>query len=214
TSTVTREVMRNGGPREYRADRAHHAAGQRARRSTPARPKKAQTAAVADHGYGRDEAAVRACEQRLVELFAAIGLQQMTSRVLAFMCVTDSGSVTAAELAQHLAVSPASISKAVGLLEQQEMIRRERAAGQRNDRYIVGEDVLYQAVVGNFRHNTALAKTAYDCVSILGPETPAGARLEGLGQLLDHLSHYLLQWMELWPQVRSTREIAQPVVDG
>ncbi|MEV0505764.1 helix-turn-helix domain-containing protein, partial [Streptomyces spectabilis] len=26
TSTVTREVMRNGGPREYRADRAHHAA--------------------------------------------------------------------------------------------------------------------------------------------------------------------------------------------
>ncbi|MFF5210021.1 MarR family winged helix-turn-helix transcriptional regulator [Streptosporangium sp. NPDC000396] len=38
----------------------------------------------------------------------------------------DSGSLIAAELARHLQVSPASISKAVAELEQQKLIRRER----------------------------------------------------------------------------------------
>src|SRR5690349_11070675 len=35
TSTVSREVTRNGGPRGYRAEHAHHATAYRARRRTP-----------------------------------------------------------------------------------------------------------------------------------------------------------------------------------
>ncbi len=38
TSTITREVMRNGGPTAYRADLAHRATEQRARRRGPAAP--------------------------------------------------------------------------------------------------------------------------------------------------------------------------------
>src|SRR6478672_12154137 len=39
TSTVTREVMRNGGPTAYRADLAHRATEQRAHRRKPAAPR-------------------------------------------------------------------------------------------------------------------------------------------------------------------------------
>lgn len=38
TSTVTREVMRNGGPTGYRADLAHRATERRAHRRKPAPP--------------------------------------------------------------------------------------------------------------------------------------------------------------------------------
>lgn len=38
TSTVTREVMRNGGPTTYRADQAHRATERRAHRRVPAAP--------------------------------------------------------------------------------------------------------------------------------------------------------------------------------
>ncbi|GAA4984233.1 hypothetical protein GCM10025734_06900 [Kitasatospora paranensis] len=38
TSTITREVMRNGGPTAYRADLAHRATEHRAHRRRPATP--------------------------------------------------------------------------------------------------------------------------------------------------------------------------------
>lgn len=39
TSTVTREVMRNGGPTSYRADLAHRATEHRTHRRRPAAPR-------------------------------------------------------------------------------------------------------------------------------------------------------------------------------
>ena len=39
TSTITREVMRNGGPTAYRADLAHRATERRAHRRRKARPR-------------------------------------------------------------------------------------------------------------------------------------------------------------------------------
>ncbi|MFD9075860.1 helix-turn-helix domain-containing protein, partial [Streptomyces lasiicapitis] len=51
TSTISREVARNGGPRGYRADHAHHATARRARRAATARDAHAP---AADAGDGRD----------------------------------------------------------------------------------------------------------------------------------------------------------------
>ncbi len=39
TSTITREVMRNGGPTAYRADLAHRATERRAHRRQPVEPR-------------------------------------------------------------------------------------------------------------------------------------------------------------------------------
>ncbi|MGW6159556.1 helix-turn-helix domain-containing protein, partial [Streptomyces sp. NPDC055144] len=68
TSTITREVMRNGGPSAYRADLAHRATEQRARRKEPAAPRDRGTPA---QPHGRDAEAVRAYE----EMFTTVLIQ-------------------------------------------------------------------------------------------------------------------------------------------
>src|SRR5215475_12463464 len=66
TSTVTREVMRNGGPGAYRGDLAHLATEHRARRRQKPAPRAAGTPALA---YGRDGDAVRAYEDTFATAF-------------------------------------------------------------------------------------------------------------------------------------------------
>src|SRR3954447_13027167 len=71
TSTVTREVMRNGGPTAYRADLAHRATERRANRRRPAAPR---GPADLPQAYGRDAAAVREYEEMLTTVFMQSGL--------------------------------------------------------------------------------------------------------------------------------------------
>ncbi|MFC5144548.1 helix-turn-helix domain-containing protein [Streptomyces aureoversilis] len=214
TSTVTREVMRNGGPVEYRADPAHQAAARRARRRGRAGAGAPQVAASATGIRVRDGEAVRDYEERLTQLFVDMGVPRMMSRILACIFTTDSGSVTAADLVRRLSVSPASISKAVGRLAKQELIRRERDARERRDRYVIDDDVWHRAMLANIRFNTALAATARDGAGVLGAQSPAGARLNNMGQLLEHVSHDLLRSVEHWQHVLSARRAPQTRDDG
>jgi DNA-binding transcriptional regulator GbsR (MarR family) len=111
------------------------------------------------------------------------GLPKMMSRVLTCLYTTDAGSLTAAELVQHLQVSPASISKAITFLESQGLIRRERDE-RRRERYVVDDDVWYQGMTAAARSNNQLAEAARQGVSVLGPDTPAAARLESIARFL------------------------------
>ncbi|MFC7646578.1 MarR family transcriptional regulator [Streptosporangium lutulentum] len=88
--------------------------------------------------------------------------------------LTDSGSLTAAELTRHLQVSPASVSKAIGELEQQEMVRRERDPRRRRDRYIIDADALFRAWMAAARQNALLADFAHRAAETLGAASPAG----------------------------------------
>src|SRR5215469_5719087 len=79
----------------------------------------------------RDEQAIR----RFVERFAAglveAGMPAMPARVFSALLATDSGRLTAAELATQLDASPAAISGAVRYLALVGMIGRERVPGPR-----------------------------------------------------------------------------------
>lgn len=143
TSTITREVMRNGGPTAYRAELAHRATEHRAHRRRKAAPGDPGTSPQA---HGRDAEAVRAYEETFTTVFMQSGLPKMTARVLVNLYTTDAGSLTAAELAAGLRISPASVSKAVTFLESQGLIRRERDE-RRRERYIVDNDVMYQSTM-------------------------------------------------------------------
>ncbi|GAA2914172.1 hypothetical protein GCM10020221_07340 [Streptomyces thioluteus] len=46
--------------------------------------------------------------------------------MLGCLSITDSGSLTSADLVRRLRVSPASVSKAIAYLEGQDLVRRER----------------------------------------------------------------------------------------
>nr|WP_242504437.1 MarR family transcriptional regulator [Promicromonospora panici] len=119
----------------------------------------------------------------------------MTARVLTCLFVSDTGSLTASELARHLQVSPASISKAITFLEGQSLVRRERADGRR-DRYVVDNELFYQATLAGARANTELARTAREGVRVLGPQTPAAARLENIARYMDFVGESIARAAE------------------
>ena len=58
----------------------------------------------------RDEEAVRLFVERFAAALAESGLQRMPARVFAALQATDTGRLTAAELAEILQVSPAAVS--------------------------------------------------------------------------------------------------------
>ncbi|MGV9817169.1 helix-turn-helix domain-containing protein [Nocardia xishanensis] len=174
TSTVTREVARNGGPVGYRADVAQRATRQRARRRIATAPQELPTST-----FGRDDETVREFAEHFAALMVDSGLPRMAARVLATLFTTDSGSATAAELTRRLRVSPASISKAVAYLDRLEVIRRAREG--RRDHYVVDDNVWFTAWSDSARTTNRWAEAAERGAEIFGATTPVGERLEHMG---------------------------------
>ncbi|MFC5906034.1 helix-turn-helix domain-containing protein [Streptacidiphilus monticola] len=201
TSTVTREVMRNGGPTAYRADLAHRATERRAHRRRPASPRGEGAAA---RPQGRDAEAVVEYEETLTTVLMATGVPKMAARVLTCLFTSETGSVTAAELARRLEVSPASISKAIAFLESQSLVRRERDE-RRRDRYIVDDELFFQATVASARANDQLVAVARQGVAVLGPDSLAATRLENIARFLDFISESILRAAEQAREVLHTR---------
>ncbi|MER8185719.1 helix-turn-helix domain-containing protein [Kitasatospora sp. NPDC094015] len=211
TSTVTREVMRNGGPTAYRADLAHRATERRAHRRRESAPRGPQTAPQA---YGRDAEAVRDYEEAFTTLLMQQGLPKMMARVLTCLFTTDAGSVTASELVRRLDVSPASVSKAVAFLEGQGLIRRERDE-RRRERYFVDDGVWYESMIATARTNAKLADTARQGVGVLGSGTPAAVRLENIARFMDFVGESIIRAAEQAREILYTRPEPGPdAADG
>ncbi|WP_455360645.1 helix-turn-helix domain-containing protein [Streptomyces sp. SYSU K21746] len=192
TSTITREVMRNGGPTAYRADLAHRATERRAHRRRQTAPRGPESPPQA---HGRDAEAVREYEEVFTTALMGSGLPKMMSRVLTCLFTTDAGSLTASELVQRLQVSPASVSKAISYLESQDLVRRERDE-RRRERYVVDNDVWFQSMMASARSTAQLVETARQGVGILGPDTPAADRLENIARFLDFVSEAITRAAE------------------
>ncbi|MGP4085754.1 helix-turn-helix domain-containing protein [Streptomyces sp. KR55] len=201
TSTITREVMRNGGPTAYRADLAHRATERRTRRRRQTPP---QGSEPAPQLHGRDAEAVREYEEVFTTVLMASGMPKMMSRVMACLTLTDAGSLTASELVQRLQVSPASISKAIAFLESQGFVRRERDE-RRRERYVVDDDIWYQSMIASARSLAQVIETARQGVGILGPDTPAGARLENTARFLGFVSESTIRAAEQAREVLHTK---------
>ncbi|MFI7211470.1 helix-turn-helix domain-containing protein [Micromonospora maritima] len=188
TSTVTREVMRNGGPTAYRPGLAHRSAELRARRRRPA-------SAPTPQPPGRDTEALAEYEETLTTVLMASGLPRMAARVLTCLFTTDPGSLTASGLARRLGVSSASISKAIAFLESQSLVRRDRDE-RRRDRYTVDDELFYQATIASARANQQLVEIARQGVVVLGPGTAAAARLENIARFMDFISESITRAAE------------------
>ncbi|MGW0752578.1 helix-turn-helix domain-containing protein [Streptomyces sp. NPDC002587] len=201
TSTVTREVMRNGGPTGYRADLAHRATERRAHRRRQTAPREPQ---APERAHGRDPEAVREYEETYTTVLMASGMPKMTARVMACLTLTDAGSLTASELVQRLQVSPASISKAITFLESQGLVRRERDE-RRRERYVVDDDVWYQSMMASARATAQLAEIARQGVGILVPQTPAATRLENIARFVDFVSESITRAAEQAREVLHTK---------
>ncbi|CAM3313073.1 helix-turn-helix domain-containing protein [Kibdelosporangium persicum] len=200
TSTISREVARNGGGHRYRARQAQRATAERARRG---KSRRAATPRPDLCAHGRDPQAVDAFSEEFIDLAVKMGLPRMTAKVLGCLYTTDSGSITAAELVHRLRVSPASISAAVKSLEEQELITRVRDPGQRRDRYVIDDDVWYRAMLASARINATMAEKARQGAEILGATTPAGQRLRDVGEFLERVYEDSVRAAEHWRAIRT-----------
>ncbi|MGW4051222.1 helix-turn-helix domain-containing protein [Streptomyces sp. NPDC004779] len=185
TSTVSREVARNGGARAYRPDRAHRATADRARRGAPA----------PSHTPGRRPGAT---EDEIVEIAVRSGMPLMAARVHVDLVLSEDGRRTAAALARRLQVSPASVSVAVNFLLQQGYVRRERDPHRRRDVYVVDDDAWYHSIVVSVRQTLASAQAAIDVAEALGPDSPAARRLAKGGAFLERVVHDLKDSADRW----------------
>ncbi len=174
TSTVSREIARNGGARAYRADHAHYATSFRARRLRPQSPPPSGDT----HQYA----------ERFAAIMVEGGVPRMAARVLVQLYTAESRSLTAAELVSSLQVSPASISKAIGYLEQVGMLHREADPRRRLQHYVMAEDVWQKAWQASSRTNESWAGIAAEGVELFGADSPAGRRLALMADFFHQLA--------------------------
>jgi DNA-binding transcriptional regulator GbsR (MarR family) len=202
TSTISREVARNGGPDAYQANPADQATRQRAHRRNPTSPTLPRDVNTA----GREPEAVLRFQEWTSAQMTQTGLPHMPARVLACLLATDTGSLTASDLVAWLQVSPASVSKAVSYLEKLDFVTRTREHGSRRQRYVIGDDVWYRSWSRIAQSYMTWANAARQGVEILGPATPAGARMHQMAQFFEILVRSNDQAIEQWRQITTAQQ--------
>jgi DNA-binding transcriptional regulator GbsR (MarR family) len=151
----------------------------------------------------RDDEAVRRFVERFALDLTEAGMPRMPSRVFAAILSSDGGQCTAAELAEALRVSPAAVSGAVRYLVQVRLVQREREPGKRRDHYRISSDTWYEALT---RREAVVARWEQDLaegIKAVGPETPAGDRLEETRQFFAFSREQLAKVLRDWRERRS-----------
>lgn len=150
----------------------------------------------------RDPEAVRRFVEQFASTMVTAGLPRMPARVFAALQASDSGRMTAAELAEMLQASPAAISGAVRYMIPLDLVRREREPGSRRDVYVVDSDTWYEATLHREQVVARWQASAEEGVKVLGRDTPAGARIDETVQFFRFVRERLPALVKEWQTVK------------
>jgi DNA-binding transcriptional regulator GbsR (MarR family) len=146
-------------------------------------------------------------ERQFVEAFALLlvesGMPRMPARVFAFVLADDAGGLTAGELAERLSVSAAAISGAVRWLTHTRLLTRAREPGARRDHYRVSDDQWYEVLLFKTAALQRWEEALADGVKLVGPERPAGRRLQETQEFFAFFREEMPAMMERWRASRS-----------
>lgn len=154
----------------------------------------------------RDPQAVARFQEGFASELAEAGMPRMPSRVFVALLVSDSGTLTAAELGERLQISPAAVSGAVRYLAQVGMIAREREPGSRRERYRLHGDQWYETVVRRDQLLIRWENSVRSGMEALGPDTAAGARLAETAAFFHFLREEMGVMLGRWREYRRTLE--------
>jgi DNA-binding transcriptional regulator GbsR (MarR family) len=154
----------------------------------------------------RDTQAVSQFVERFGGILADTGVPRMPARILAALLTTDSGRLTAAEIADLLQISPAAVSGAVRYLTTVQIVSREREPGSRRDVYRMRDNVWYEATFRKDQMLVMIDEVLSEGVEALGQDTDAGTRLDEtreffrfchseLGSMLDRWRVHREKWL-------------------
>ncbi|GGM63546.1 MarR family transcriptional regulator [Longimycelium tulufanense] len=154
---------------------------------------------------GRDDAAVSRFIERFASALVEAGIPRMPARVFTALMSSDSGRLTAAELAEQLRVSPAAISGAVRYLGQVNLVTREREPGSRRDHYQVHDNVWYEAILRRDQILHRWESILREGLTALGPATPAGVRVNVTLEFFEFLQRELPAVLARWREYQAER---------
>ena len=141
--------------------------------------------------------------ERFAASLADAGMPRLPARVFAALLVSDTGRMTAAELAETLQVSAGGISGAVGYLVRLQMIRTERDPGSRRHVY-VADGSWYESLVSANPFLATGEGTLREGVALLG-DTPAGERIAETLELVQFLKEESDAMLRRWRERRQRR---------
>ncbi|MGH3487783.1 MAG: GbsR/MarR family transcriptional regulator [Actinopolymorphaceae bacterium] len=170
---------------------------------------RASASASAARPAPRDDEAVRRFVERLAMTLDDMGVPRMPARVLSAMMAADEESLTAADLAERLDVSPAAISGAVRYLLHLGLIAREPVRGARTHHYRLPDDVWYESSNSRRGMVKTVADVADEGVEALGgPNTPSGRRVAEMGAFYRFMEAEMDSLFDRWQAARATRDSA------
>lgn len=162
-----------------------------------------------DPKHERDEDAIRAFVENFSLMLSERGVPRMAARVSTVMMVAEEDSLTAADLAERLGVSPAAVSGALKYLLHVGLFVRESIPNSRRDRYRFGDDNWYSAAILKTDFMNRAADEVDKLVEAVGgPGTHAGQRMTEMSDFYRFVTDELMNMYERWQQHKRERESA------
>ena len=140
---------------------------------------------------------------RLAAMLTDAGFPRMPARVFVALLCTDSGRLTASELATAVQGSAGAVSGAVRYLVSIGLVDREHLPGSRKDLFRVRPDAWHAALVRRDAMVHRFTSTLADGVAALGPDTPAGQRLAETRDFFAFWQREMPALLERWEAHRS-----------
>ncbi len=146
----------------------------------------------------RDPAAVLDFIERFTGELTQAGFPRAPARIFVALLTSDSSTLTAAELADLLRTSPASVSSGVRYLLHVGLVAAEGEPGSRRLHYRMSTRVWEDVVQLRDRQFSRWAAELQHGVDVLGPASPAGARMARTVRYFEFISHEMAGLLARW----------------
>ncbi|MGP6173852.1 GbsR/MarR family transcriptional regulator [Corynebacterium sp. A21] len=123
--------------------------------------------------------------------WSANGGAEIQGRIVGQLMLDEGNGVSAAQLAEELAISRGSVSTAVRRLEQAGFIRRTRRPGSRADWFIMDDDVWAGFLEHEYNYLAAQRDLAAAALAVMPAESPARPRLRNMHDYMSWLTEEL-----------------------
>jgi predicted ArsR family transcriptional regulator len=150
-----------------------------------------------------DEGAIAGFRERFAQIMVESGMPRMAARVFAALMVTDSGTLSAAELAERLDVGASAISGAVKYLVQVRLVERGREPGGRHDFYRIHEHTWSHFISQSDPVLVQVQAGADEGAALAGLDSPVGRRLDETHRFFVFLREEINQSMAKWRRLQS-----------
>ncbi|TXK40924.1 GbsR/MarR family transcriptional regulator [Nonomuraea sp. C10] len=144
------------------------------------------------------EGAIADFRERFAQILVESGMPRMAARVYAALLVTDSGKLSAAELAGQLGVGASAISGAVKYLVRVRLVERGREPGSRHDFCRVHEHTWSHFISQSVPVLVQVQTGAEQGATLLGLDSTAGQRLDETRRFFAFMREEIERSMAKW----------------